>query len=157
MYSNFRYPTKQQSIIWMKRRLQIPPSVIAEELKVSRPFVSQAQRIAEQRIKNLLLTAAQMNRIQIDNISPKYGFAVGYSPASESKTYFTYSPEFRVQVWFDHEGDCQKCELTSECDRILRGLAVEWGLSLPRDMLPTEVAKTLFEKIMGRLGWDQAK
>lgn len=157
MYSSFRYPTKQQSIIWMKRRLQIPPSIIANELKVSRPFVSQAQRIAEQRIKSLLITAAQMNRVQIDNISPKYGFAVGYSPASESKTYITYSPESRVQVWFDHKGDCQKCELASECDKILRGLAVEWELSLPRDMLPTEVAKTLFERIMGRLGWDQVK
>jgi hypothetical protein len=155
--SSFRYPTKQQNLIWMKRRLQIPPSVIAKELDVSRPFVSQAQRIAENRIKKLLLTAAHMNRITIDNISPRYGFAVGYNPASESKTYITYSPEFRVQVWFDHEGECQKCELASECDRILRGLAVEWGLSIPKYMQPTKVAKTLFERIMRRLGWDQRR
>jgi hypothetical protein len=157
MYSSFRYPTKRQNQIWMKRRLKIPPSIIAEELKVSRPFVSQAQRIAEQRIKKLLFTAAEMNRIQIENISPQYGFAVGYNPASETRSYITYSPEHRIQVWFDHEGDCGRCELASECDKILRGLAVEWGFLLPKDMQPTQIAKTLFERIMGRLEWGQRK
>jgi hypothetical protein len=157
MYSSFRYPTRRQNQIWMKRRLKIPPSVIAEELKVSRPFVSQAQRIAEQRIKKLIIIAAEMNRIQIENISPQYGFAIGYNPASETRSYITYSPEYRIQVWFDHEGDCQKCELASECDKILRGLAVEWGFSLARNVQPTQAAKILFEKIMGRLGWDQRK
>ncbi len=154
MFSNFRYPTKQQNIIWLKRRNRIAPSVIAKELDVSRPFVSQAQKIAEQRIENLLLAAAQMNRITINHISPEFGFALGYNPANESNTYITYSPEFRVQVWFDHEGDCHSCELNSECDRILRGLAVEWGFSIPTKMVPTQVAKTLFDKIMRQLGWE---
>ncbi|TFH06325.1 MAG: hypothetical protein E4H14_11045 [Candidatus Thorarchaeota archaeon] len=138
----------------MKRRNKVPPSVIAKELKVSRPFVSQAQRIANQRIRKLLLTAAQMNRISVENMSPEFGFAIGYNPATDVKTYITYSPEFRVQVWFDHEGDCGKCELHSECDRILRGLAAEWGFSIPKEMDPTQVAKTLFDKIKERLGWE---
>ena len=154
MFTHFRYPTKQQSLIWLKRRSKVPPSKIAEELNVSRPFVSQAQRIAEKRIKKLLLTAAHMNRISIEKISPTFGFAIGYNPATSGKTYITFSPEFRVQVWFDHEGDCSKCELKSECDRILRGLAVEWGFSIPKEMQPTQVAKTLFDQIKERLGWD---
>jgi hypothetical protein len=154
VFTHFRYPTKKQSFIWLKRRNKVPPSQIAEELKVSRPFVSQAQRIAEKRIKKLLLTAAQMNRVNIEHISPGFGFAVGYNPATTARTYITYSPEFRVQVWFDHEGDCSTCELNSECDRILRGLAVEWGISIPKDMQPTQVAKTLFDKIKERLGWE---
>jgi len=154
MFTNLRYPTKQQGLIWLKRRSKIPPSIIAKELKVSRPFVSQAQKIAEQRIEKLLLTAAQMNRITIDHIAPEFGFALGYNPATEAKTYITYSPEFKVQVWVDHEGECSECELNSECDRILRGLAVEWGFSIPKKMVPTQVAKTLFNKIMRRLGWE---
>ena len=154
MHTHFRYPTKRQSLIWLKRRSKVPPSVIAKELKVSRPFVSQAQKIAEGRIKKLILAAAHMNRITIDNISTKYGFARGFNPATSAKTYITFSPEYRVQVWFDHEGDCSKCELHSECDRILRGLAVEWGFSLPKEMNPTEVAKALFNRIMRRLGWE---
>lgn len=153
MFSNLRYPTKQQNLIWLKRRSKIAPSVIAKELDVSRPFVSQAQKIAEQRIENILLAAAQMNRIRIKHISPEFGFVLGYNPANKSITYITYSPEFRVQVWFDHEGDCHSCELNSECDRILRGLAVEWDLSIPTKMVPTQVAKTLFDMIMERLGW----
>ncbi|TFG31503.1 hypothetical protein EU528_06095 [Candidatus Thorarchaeota archaeon] len=154
MFSHFRYPTKKQSSIWLKRRDNIPPSVIAKELKVSRPFVSQAQKIAQGRIKKLILAAAQMNRITIDNISTEFGFARGINPATDAKTYITFSPEFRVQVWYEHEGDCSKCELHSECDRILRGLAGEWGFSIPQEMNPTEVAKILFDRIMRRLGWE---
>jgi hypothetical protein len=154
MFTHFRYPTKQQSLIWLKRRSNIPPSVIAKELKVSRPFVSQAQKIAEGRIKKLLLSAAQMNRISIDDMSTEFGFARGYNPMNNAKTYITFSPEYNVQVWFDHEGDCGKCELHSECDRILRGLAIEWGFSIPKELNPSQVAKTLFDKIMRRLGWE---
>jgi hypothetical protein len=154
LFSHFRYPTKQQSLIWLKRRSEVPPSIIAKELNVSRPFVSQAQKIAEGRIKKLLLAAAHMNRISIDRINPEFGFALGFNPANEARTYITYSPEYRVQVWFDHEGDCNRCELNSECDRILRGLAIEWGLSIPKNLNPTQVAKILFEKIMRRLGWE---
>ena len=132
----------------------IPPSEIARELKVSRPFVSQAQRIAKGRIKKLMLAAAQMNRVKIDSLSTDFGFAIGNNPATGAKTYITYSPEFRVQVWFDHEGDCQKCELHSECDRILRGLAKEWEMSIPPDMNPTQVAKALFDNIRRRLEWE---
>jgi hypothetical protein len=154
MHTHFRYPTKQQSLIWLKRRSKVPPSAIAKELNVSRPFVSQAQRIAEGRIRKLIVAAAQMNRISIENISPEFGFALGFNPATNAKTYITFSPEYRVQVWFDHEGDCGKCELDTECDRILRGLAVEWGFSIPKEMNPTEVAKVLFDKIKERLGWE---
>ena len=101
-----------------------------------------------------MLAAANMNRIKIDEISTEVGFAIGYNPATGARTYITYSPEYRVQVWFDHEGDCQKCELQSECDRILRGLAREWELTIPADMNPTQVAKTLFDMIRSRLGWE---
>lgn len=152
MFSNIRYPTKQQNLIWLKRRSGIAPSVIAKELDVSRPFISQSQKIAEQRIEIILRAAAQMNRITLNHISPEFGFASGYNPANESNTYITYSPEFKVQVWFDHEGDCDNCESNFECDRILRGLAVEWDLSIPKEMVPTQVAQTLFDRIKKRLG-----
>jgi hypothetical protein len=155
VFTHFRYPTKRQSNIWLKRRQKVPPSVIARELKVSRPFVSQAQRIAEHRIEKLLLNAAQVNRIRVHEISSEYGFALGFCPANNAKTYITYSPEYRIQVWFDHEGDCSSCDEAGECERILRGLAVEWGIGMPRNMAPTKIAKTLFEKIMERLGWSE--
>ncbi|MHA3961990.1 MAG: hypothetical protein AM325_000505 [Candidatus Thorarchaeota archaeon SMTZ1-45] len=153
MFTSFRYPTKKQNLIWLKRRQKIAPSVIAQELQVSRPFVSQAQRIAEQRIKKLLLNAAQVNRIKIHNVSTRYGFALGFCPANNARTFITYSPDYRVQVWFDHEGDCSNCEEETECGRILRGLAEEWNIGIPIGMPPTRIAKILFERIIERLGW----
>lgn len=152
---SFRYPTKRQSLIWLKRRQKVPPSQIAVELGVSRPFVSQAQRIAEQRIGKLLAHAARVNRIRLDHLSKEYGFAVGYSPINKTTVYITYSPEFQIQVWYDHEGDCKSCSLRAECDEILRGLASEWQIGLPTGKQPTEIAKILFEKIMRRLQWLQ--
>ncbi|MFW9786260.1 MAG: hypothetical protein ACFFE2_01915 [Candidatus Thorarchaeota archaeon] len=155
MFVSFRYPTKKQNHIWLKRRQKTPPSIIAKELGVSRPFVSQAQRIAEQRIKKLMLNAAQVNRIKIQNVSSQYGFAIGYCHSNKSQTYITYSPEYRIQVWFDHEGDCASCAEQSDCVRILRGLAEEWKIGISKDLPPTKIAKTLFDTIVERLGWDR--
>jgi hypothetical protein len=153
LFIHFRYPTNKQNAIWLKRRQNIAPSQIATQLKVSRPFVSQAQKIAERRIKKLLINAAEVNRIKIQNLSTEYGFAVGFCPTHQSKTYITYSPEYRVQVWFDHEGDCDTCEESDHCTKILRGLAIEWEIGLPNNVPPTKIAKTLFTKIMERIGW----
>jgi hypothetical protein len=153
LFTSFRYPTKKQNLIWLKRRQKTPPSIIAKELGVSRPFVSQAQRIAEQRIKKLLLNAAQVNRVKIHDMSSEYGFAQGFCPATNARTYITYSPDYRVHIWFDHEGDCSSCEEESECARILQGLAKEWNIGLPINLPPTKIARTLFDKIIERLGW----
>ncbi|MCK5239510.1 MAG: sigma-70 family RNA polymerase sigma factor, partial [Candidatus Thorarchaeota archaeon] len=60
---SFRFPTKQQELIWLKRRQEIPPSQIARELKVSPPLVSKAQRIAKSRVEQVLLHTASTNRI----------------------------------------------------------------------------------------------
>ncbi|MFW9800912.1 MAG: hypothetical protein ACFFD9_10780, partial [Candidatus Thorarchaeota archaeon] len=72
------YPTKQQAFIWLKRRQNVRPYKIADELNVSRPFVSKAQRIAEARINKLLHHAASINRIKIRHIDTRYGIAVGF-------------------------------------------------------------------------------
>jgi len=149
----FRYPTKQQNLIWLKRRQNTRPSAIARELHVSAPFITKAQRIAEQRIENLLSNAAYVNRIKLTQMSPAHGFALGYCAAYKTDTYITYSPKIGVQVWFSHSGDCAHCELDKECESILKELAVEWGVSIPDGKKPTDIAATLFEEIKERLGW----
>ncbi|MCK4484779.1 MAG: hypothetical protein KAU89_08135 [Candidatus Thorarchaeota archaeon] len=153
MFTHFRYPTKKQGVIWLKRRQNVLPSVIAQELDVSRPFVSKAQRIAEQRIEKLLTNAAFTNRIKVAHMSGKYGFAVGYCPTHKTDTYITYSPSIGVQIWFDHEGECGNCSERLECARIVRNLAREWEVPIPKNMIPTKAAKKLFEAIMRRLKW----
>jgi hypothetical protein len=72
MYLTLRYPTPKQSKIWLRRRQKALPSIIAKEFNVSRPFVSKAQRIAEERIGKLLKHAASVNRIKLDHMSTHY-------------------------------------------------------------------------------------
>ncbi|MGY5881291.1 MAG: hypothetical protein RTV31_13645 [Candidatus Thorarchaeota archaeon] len=153
MFRSLRFPTKQQNIIWLKRRQKINPSTIAEKLQVSRPYISKAQRVAEQRIERLLRNTANVMRIEVSNLSGKYGFAIGYSPMHKSKTYITYSPSYGVHTWFDHVGPCDECEKNDECHRILQMLAEEWQVLIPMSVPPTEAASYLFDNVMERLDW----
>ncbi len=153
LLSAFRCPTKQQNLIWLKRRQHIRPSAIAKELHVSAPFITKAQRTAEHRIENLMSNAAYVNRIRLTQVSPANGFALGYCAAYKTDTYITYSPKIGVQVWYSHSGDCAHCEMNNECQSILKELAVEWGVPIPEGRKPTDIAATLFGEIKERLGW----
>ncbi len=150
---HFKFPTKRQEFIWQKRRQEIPPSAIARELKVSRALVSKTQRIAEVRIERILLHTAATNRINVQHISPRYGFAVGHCSANKSETYIVYSPALGTQLWFSHGGDCSSCSEQSVCEKTIHTLAQEWKLPLPRGIPATEAAEELFIAIMRRLKW----
>ena len=152
---HFRFPTKRQEFIWQKRRQEIPPSAIARELNVSRALVSKTQRIAEERIESILLHSASTNRINIQHISPRYGFAVGYCSANKSETYIVYSPTLGTQVWFSHGGDCGNCSEQSVCEKTIHTLAHKWNLPLPKEIPATEAAEELFIAIMRRLKWSE--
>jgi hypothetical protein len=151
----FKFPTEQQEFIWQRRRRNIPPSVIAQEMNVSRALVSKAQRIAEERIRKILMYTGSAYRVEIQHISPRYGFAVGHSPSNRTKTYIVYSTTLGTQVWFDHEGDCENCRERSICEKILHTLATEWGFPIPKDLPPTEAVEELFIKLMRRLRWQK--
>jgi len=151
------YPTKQQAYIWLKRKQNVRPSKLANELNVSRPFVSKAQRIAEARINKLLRNAASINRIEIRHIDTRYGIAVGFCPAYNMETYILYSPKIGVQTWFDHQGDCGTCDHLNQCVDTLQQLAEEWEITIPDDRPPTDLSRYLFDNIMRRLKWVKEK
>ncbi|MFW9808502.1 MAG: hypothetical protein ACFFE6_03885 [Candidatus Thorarchaeota archaeon] len=150
---HFKFPTKRQEFIWQKRRQRIPPSIIARELKVSRALVSKTQRIAEDRIEKILLHTAAANRINVQHISSRYGFAVGHCPANKSETYIVYSPMLGTQVWFSHGGNCGSCIEQPVCEKTIHTLAHEWNLPLRKELPATEAAEELFIGIMRRLKW----
>jgi hypothetical protein len=151
MFTSFRYPTAKQSLIWLKRRQQVRPSIIAEELDVSRAFVSKYQQRAEARIKKLLEHAAAINRIALKHLSPRQGIAIGYCPSTQTDTYITYSPTLGIHTWFTHTGDCASCAQRAECESALHQLAKEWEITLPDNQPPTQVAVHLFNTILKRL------
>ena len=157
MFTSLRYPSAKQNWIWSQRRRNVKPSNLAKKLNVSRPFISKEQRIAEKRIKKLIEHAASINRITIHNISPRYGIAVGYYPASQTDTYILYSPTIGLQTWFAHRGECTGCSDYPTCEATLTTLAQEWDVERPAGLAPTDLAILLFQTIMRRLKWHDAK
>lgn len=157
MFTSFRYPTAQQGLIWLKRRQRTRPSDIAEELQVSRPFVSKTQQRAEVKIKKLLEHAASINRIEVQYLNPRFGIVVGYCPATRTATYITYSPKLGVQTWFTHTGDCGICAQRGECEMTMQQLATEWEIDLPTNQPPTQMALHLFNTIVEQLGIKEVK
>jgi hypothetical protein len=155
MFSYFRYPTKQQGLIWLRRRQRERPSEIAKDLKVSRPFVTMAQKTAEERIDKLLQHAASINRVKIEHLSTQYGIAKGYCHAYDTDTYIFYSPKIGLQIWYEHIGVCATCEMEDQCLETLRTLAEEWEIPLPDDKPPTELGVYLVDIVRRRLKWDQ--
>ena len=153
MFHSLRYPTQQQDYIWLKRRQRIRPSTLAEELEVSRPFISKAQRQAEARIKQLLQYTAAVNRIHIRQSSPKNGFAVGYHPATQRPAYIFYSPKLGIQTWYEHNGQCNGCEARDNCINTINQLAQEWQIPLQSGKNPSENALHLLTRIKEELGW----
>ncbi|MHA3963513.1 MAG: hypothetical protein AM325_008225 [Candidatus Thorarchaeota archaeon SMTZ1-45] len=155
MFTTLRYPTKQQNLIWLRRRQKDRPSEIANDLNVSRPHVTMEQKRAEDRIQKLIEHAASVNRVKIEHMSARYGIAEGYCHAYDSKTYIIYSPKIGVQNWYVHEGNCGTCDLEDQCKETLRTLAEEWEIGIPPGMPPTELGVYLFERIRRRLKWDK--
>jgi hypothetical protein len=157
LFTTFRYPTAQQGLIWLKRRQRVRPSEIAEELQVSRPFVSKTQQRVESKIRKLLEHAASINRIDIQYLNPRFGIVVGYCPAANTTTYITYSPKLGVQTWFTHRGECGSCAQRVECEMMLQQLATEWEITLPANQTPTEWGVYLFNTIVKNLEIPEVK
>ncbi|MFX1606528.1 MAG: hypothetical protein ACFFDD_11555 [Promethearchaeota archaeon] len=155
MFRYLRYPTKQQGLIWLRRRQREKPSEIAKDLRVSRPFVTMAQKTAEERILKLLQHTASVNRVKIERLSTRYGVAKGYCAAYDTDTYIFYSPKIGLQLWYEHKRDCGTCEMEDQCLKTLRTLAEEWEIPLPDDRPPTELGVYLVDIIGRRLKWNQ--
>ncbi len=148
-----RYPSDQEATIWLKRRQGTPPSVIADDLGVTRAYVSKSLRKAEKKIGSLLEHAAAINRIKLHHISSKHGMAVGYCAAYKSETVITYSPNLGIQVWFEHRGDCSSCADIDQCTALIASLSTEWNVPIIRNAPALVLVNDLLNTIMKRLEW----
>ena len=123
---------------------------IAKELDITPAAVSKTLSDADSRIQKLLENAARMNKIQLDLISPEFGFARGNSFVFKVKTYITYSPMNGVQVWYEHEGECAGCEEFGTCRQGIHLEFKERGIViLNKQMRPTDLVELLFKKLEG--------
>ncbi|MHA2095433.1 MAG: hypothetical protein ACW98F_12510 [Candidatus Hodarchaeales archaeon] len=125
---------------------------IAKKKEITTASVSKSLKEANSRIDDLLKNTARSNKVQLDLISPKLGYARGYAPALKLRVYITYSPINGIQVWYDHQGECEMCEELNGCRQSLLQEFKERNLNVPsKTIRPTDLSAVLFTKIEGML------
>ncbi|MGO8805297.1 MAG: hypothetical protein ACLQO7_01655 [Candidatus Bathyarchaeia archaeon] len=146
------YLTPKQKMIWdLKTRGQQEAS-IARQLNVTRQTIHQALDTANTKIGEALEETAKINKIDVKTINPDKGFLLGYSSHFKTAAFITFSAKNGVQVWYKHEGDCEKCSKLQTCRETLLAEAKDRNfliLNDTRKILPSKLAEALFSKIAG--------
>ncbi|MHA1979198.1 MAG: hypothetical protein ACW98I_20015 [Candidatus Hodarchaeales archaeon] len=143
-----KYPTKKQLEFWILKRNQLLSIEIAEQKKVTQGFVSKSLGEANERVRGLIENAAHMNKISIDVLSDKLGYARGQSHMFDVPAYITYSPRNGVQVWYEDKGECVTCEKYDFCRTVILQEFKERNLKLTNPTLkPTQLIEVLIKKL----------
>ena len=146
------YLTPKQRLIWELKSKGLPEAKIARELKVTRQTIHKAVCTANSRICESLEEVAKLNKIEIETIDTAKGFLVGYSSHFKTKAFVTFSAKNGVQIWYKHEGNCEKCKKLQTCREMLLAEAKERNFLLPLDtsqISPSKLADILFSRIAG--------
>ena len=146
------YLTPKQRIIWGLKTSGKQEANIARELNVTRQTIHKAIGTANTRISESLTEAAQLNNIEIETIDPSKGFLSGYSPHFKTQAFVTFTAKNGIQIWYKHEGHCEKCRRLKQCRDMLVAEANERNFLLTEDVneiLPSKLADALFSKISG--------
>lgn len=147
------YLTSKQSIIWDLKSRGMPEARIAKKLKVSRQSIHKAVDTASKKVCTSLEEAAEINKIEVETVDSAKGFLGGYSSHFKTKAFITFSAKNGVQVWYKHDGNCEKCKKLETCRGMLLTEAEDRNFLLPegvRSMLPSQLAEALFSRIGGK-------
>ena len=144
------YLTSKQRLLWVLKRGGLREADIARKLHVSRVTVNKAVARANLKVGEALEETAQLNKIEIETVDAAKGFLSGYSPHFKTQAFVTFSAKNGVQVWYKHEGNCEKCSRLKACRDILLAEAEERRFLITEDpsrILPSRLANVLFSKI----------
>ena len=146
------YLTPKQRTIWDLKSSGLQEVNIARKLSVTRQTVHKALYTANIKIGDALEETARINKIEIQTVDPTKGFLLGYSSHFKTKAFITFSAKNGVQVWYKHEGDCEKCSKLQACRETLLSEAKDRNfliLDETSKILPSKLAEALFAKIIG--------
>ncbi len=138
--------------MWDLKSNGIPEATIARKLNITRQTVHQTLDIAHLKIDEALKEVAKINKIDIETLNANRGFLTGYSSHFKTPAFITFSAKNGVQVWYKHEGDCEKCNKLQVCRDALLAEAKDRNFLLLDDtskILPSKLAEALFAKITG--------
>ena len=146
------YLTPKQRHMWDLKSSGIPEATIARKLNITRQTVHQALDTANLKVGEALEETAKINKIETQKIDSDKGFLLGYSSHFKSRAFITFSAKNGVQVWYKHEGDCEKCSKLQICRETLLTEAKDRNFLILDDtskILPSKLAEALFAKITG--------
>ena len=146
------YLTPKQKTIWDLKSSGMRKASIARKLGITRQTVQRALDMATLKVGEALEEAARINNIQVSSINPSKGFLRGYSPHFKAQAFVTFSAKNGVQVWYRHDGDCEKCSRLEQCRQTLLSEAKDRNFLIHDDtsnLPPSKLAEALFTKITG--------
>jgi hypothetical protein len=144
------YLTPKQRTIWDLKSSGLQEANIARKLNVTRQTVHKSLDIANLKIGEALEEVAKINKIDVEILNADRGFLKGYSAYFKTQAFVTFSAKNGVQVWYKHEGDCEKCKKIQTCRDALLSEAKDRNFLLLDDtnkILPSKLADALFAKI----------
>jgi hypothetical protein len=146
------YLTAKQKMMWDLKSSGQKEADIARKLNVTRQTVHQTLDIANLKIGEALEEVAKINKIEVETLDPNRGFLKGYSNHFKTQAFVTFSAKNGVQLWYKHQGDCEKCPKLQTCRETLLSEAKDRNFLLLDDtskILPSKLAEALFAKIAG--------
>ena len=146
------YLTAKQKMMWDLKSSGLQEVNIARKLNVTRQTVHKALDTANLKIGEALEEMAKINKIEVETLDPNRGFLKGYSAHFKTQAFITFSAKNGVQLWYKHEGDCEKCSKLQTCRETLLSEAKDRNFLLLDDtskILPSKLAEALFTKITG--------
>ena len=146
------YLTPKQKMMWDLKSSGLQEANIARKLNVTRQTVHKALDTANLKIGEALEEMAKINKIEVETLDPNRGFLKGYSAHFKTQAFITFSAKNGVQLWYKHEGDCEKCQKLQTCRETLLSEAKDRNFLLLDDtskILPSKLAEALFTKITG--------
>jgi hypothetical protein len=146
------YLTAKQRNMWDLKSSGMPEATIARKLNITRQSVHEALDNANNKVNQALEETASINKIETQKIDPDKGFLLGYSSHFKTQAFITFSAKNGVQVWYKHEGDCEKCNKLQTCRETLLAEAKDRNFLLLDDttkIMPSKLAEALIAKITG--------
>ena len=144
MYSTLHV---KQFGFWKLRRDGLPNVAIARQCNVSRQAVSHALISIDKKIENILREMASANQIEVKSLNTEHGILFGRSLPFQVTALIFISEKHGVQVWYEHEGNCDTCSRYRECIELLWDYSDELNVSIEKCDDPTKMAEELFEKL----------
>ncbi len=146
------YLTVKQKTIWDLKSRGQQEANIARKLNVTRQTIHSVLDTANIKIGEALQEVAEINKIEVETLDANRGFLKGYSNHFKTQAFVTFSAKNGVQLWYKHEGDCEKCQKLKTCRETLLSEAKERNFLILDDtskILPSKLAEALFAKITG--------